>query len=75
MPTIQKILKTVGIPQVQFKDEVVDVPFVMQRQELVIQMCRNPWRFHVSGTWAGPWNPRRDATPGSHDDATRKFPR
>ena len=32
VPTVQAVLKTVEVPQVQFLDRVVDVPLVMQRQ-------------------------------------------
>ena len=37
MQTIQKVQRTVEVPQVQYIDRVVDVPVVMQRQVPTIQ--------------------------------------
>ena len=33
VPTIQKIQKTIGIPQAQFEDELTDVPVAMRASE------------------------------------------
>merc|ERR1712083_199712 len=42
VPSIQKVQRTVEVPQVQYIDRVVDVPVVKQRQVPSVQVVQKP---------------------------------